>query len=296
MNIDQIDLRKLRAYQLVAQLGNLRSAAARLHQTAPAVSSKIRLLEAELGMQLLDRLPNRLRLSKGGQKFLPEVQAVVERMERALNVLTDSSDLSGRISVSVGSDCSWYIAPRISGFLKRHPDVSSIDRSCGGRKRSMSVPMGAWMSRLAFSPTCRGRLTSECSSRPHYRWSAHPAIPCCGSSRYSLLISRGTSSSSSRVMVPRGCCSTRSWGNTPGARRVLSRPRIARPPTSSRKWMSGWRSLHSLCIAQVRDARTTAIRLEHFFGTVPFRAIFRKERSSSLVDTLIQDLAAPIFK
>jgi hypothetical protein len=280
MNIDQIDLRKLRAYQLVAQLGNLRSAAARLHQTAPAVSSKIRLLEAELGMQLFDRLPNRLRLSKGGQKFLPEVQAVVERMERALNVLTDSSDL----------------APRISGFLKRHPDVSSIHRSCGGRKRSMSVPMGAWMSRLAFSPTCRGRLTSECSSRPRYRWSAHPAIPCCGSSRYSLLISCGTSSSSSRVMVPRGCCSTRSWGNTPGARRVLSRPRIARPPTSSRKWMSGWRSLHSLCIAQVRDARTTAIRLEHFFGTVPFRAIFRKERSSSLVDTLIQDLAAPIFK
>jgi hypothetical protein len=54
--------------------------------------------------------------------------------------------------------------------------------------------------------------------------------------------------------------------------------------------------VHSLCIAQVLDARTTAIGLEHLFGTVPFRAIFRRERSSGLVDALIEDLMAPIFE
>jgi DNA-binding transcriptional LysR family regulator len=54
--------------------------------------------------------------------------------------------------------------------------------------------------------------------------------------------------------------------------------------------------VHSLCIVQVKDVRTTTIELKNFFGTVPFRAIFRKERGSGLADALIHDLTSVSFK
>lgn len=296
MNIDHIDLRKLRAYQLVAQLGNLRAAAARLHQTVPAVSSKIRLLEAELGVQLFDRLPNRLRLTKAGEKFLPEVQAVVERMERALNVLTDSSDLSGRISVSVGSDCSWYIAPRISRFLKRYPGVELDLQVLRGPEAinicshgGVDVAIGIF----AHVPrTLDKRVLVETSlslvCAPGHPLLRERKLRLADIARHKLILH--PRHGATRMMVDK------IMGQH--ARRTAGVIEVANCQTANTfaQMDVGVAIVHSLCIEQVRDAKTTAIGLEHFFGTVPFRAIFRKERSSGLVDALIQELAAPIFK
>lgn len=123
MDIDRLDLKKLRAFQLVSKHGNLRLAAVRLHQTVPAISSKIRRLEQELGIELFERLPNKLILTGAGERFLHEVEAVFDRAEQALATLSSAAAPAGRLSISTASDYSWYFAPRISNFLKRHPDV-----------------------------------------------------------------------------------------------------------------------------------------------------------------------------
>jgi DNA-binding transcriptional LysR family regulator len=123
MDLSELDLKKLRAFQLVAKHGNLRLAAARLNQTVPAISSKIRRLEDDLGIGLFERLPNKLILTQAGTRFLNEVEAIFERAEQALATLSAGHAPTGRLSVSTASDYSWYLAPRISNFLKRNPGV-----------------------------------------------------------------------------------------------------------------------------------------------------------------------------
>ena len=123
LQLDSLDLRRLRAFHLVAKHGNLRLAAARLKQSIPAISAKIRKLESDLGIELFERLPNKLILTPAGERFLLEVDGIFERAEQALATLTDRSP-EGRITVSVGSDHAWYYAPKIRNFLNRYPSVA----------------------------------------------------------------------------------------------------------------------------------------------------------------------------
>ena len=123
LQLDSLDLRRLRAFHLVAKHGNLRLAAARLKQSIPAISAKIRKLESDLGIELFERLPNKLILTPAGERFLLEVEGIFERAEQALATLTDRAP-EGRITVSVGSDHAWYYAPKIRNFLNRYPSVA----------------------------------------------------------------------------------------------------------------------------------------------------------------------------
>lgn len=123
LHLDTLDLRRLRAFHLVAKHGNLRLAAARLKQSIPAISAKIRKLEGEIGFDLFERLPNKLILTPAGDRFLREVDGIFERAEQALATLSAGAP-EGRITVSVGSDHAWYYAPKIRNFLNRYPNVS----------------------------------------------------------------------------------------------------------------------------------------------------------------------------
>jgi DNA-binding transcriptional LysR family regulator len=123
LNLDTLDLKRLRAFQLVATNGSLRVAAVRLKQSIPAISGKIRKLEQELGFDLFERLPNRLVLTLAGERFLREVDGIFERAEQALGTLQERSP-EQRISISVGSDHAWYFAPKIRDFLAHYPGVT----------------------------------------------------------------------------------------------------------------------------------------------------------------------------
>jgi DNA-binding transcriptional LysR family regulator len=124
VNLDTLDLKKLRAFHLVAKHGNLRLAAARLNQTVPAISSKLKHLERDLGLELFERLPNKLILTAVGERFLREVDAVLERAEQALASLSSGANPTGRLSVSIGTDHTWFSVPKISEFIKRYPGVA----------------------------------------------------------------------------------------------------------------------------------------------------------------------------
>lgn len=123
MDVGHLDFKKLWAFYLVAKLGNLRLAASRLNQTVPAVSAKLRQLETELEARLFERLPNRLLLTELGEGFFREVEAVFARAQEAMATLAVGEEPSGRLRVSMGSDLTWYIAPRIGTFVRKFPRV-----------------------------------------------------------------------------------------------------------------------------------------------------------------------------
>lgn len=78
-----MELRHLRYFLAVAEHENVRMASERLHVTQPAVSRQIQDLEDELGVQLFERLPRGLRLSRCGTAFQEDVLQVMTALQAA---------------------------------------------------------------------------------------------------------------------------------------------------------------------------------------------------------------------
>lgn len=72
-----MNLRRLECFIAVAESGSLRAAARRLHVTPPSLSQQLKVLETEIGGELLERLPRGTRLTPAGRAFLPEARAAV---------------------------------------------------------------------------------------------------------------------------------------------------------------------------------------------------------------------------
>lgn len=77
----------LPAFQAVAELENLRGAAAQLRIAPSALSRSVRLLEERIGFSLFRRTPTGLRLTAQGRQFAQAVQASMAALRGALSGL-----------------------------------------------------------------------------------------------------------------------------------------------------------------------------------------------------------------
>lgn len=118
-----VDLKKLRAFYLVAKHGSLRNAAARLLLSTSAISIQITQLEKELGVKLFDRVGRKLVLEPSGQVFLEHVQTVLEAVDDAVASVSKIKAPRKRISLAVGTDLTRFFSPAIAKFMKTHPDI-----------------------------------------------------------------------------------------------------------------------------------------------------------------------------
>ncbi len=123
MNPNAIDLKKLRAFYLVAKHGSLRNAAARLLLSTSAISIQITQLEKELGVKLFDRVGRKLVLEPTGQIFLDHVQNVLDAFDDAVASVSKVQPRRQRISLAVGTDLTRFFSPAIAKFMKAHPDI-----------------------------------------------------------------------------------------------------------------------------------------------------------------------------
>ena len=72
-----MDLRHLRTFVTVVDMGTVSKAALRLHIAQPALSRQIRALEEELGIALFDRIGGRLQLSSAGERLLGDCRGLL---------------------------------------------------------------------------------------------------------------------------------------------------------------------------------------------------------------------------
>jgi DNA-binding transcriptional LysR family regulator len=123
MSGSNVDIKKLRAFYLVATHGSLRSAATRLLLSTSAISIQINQLEKELGVKLFRRVGRKLVLEPSGKTFLEHVQSVLKAVDDAVASISKVKMPKRRISIAVGPDLTRIFSAAIGKFMKKHPDV-----------------------------------------------------------------------------------------------------------------------------------------------------------------------------
>ncbi|HZS40401.1 MAG TPA: LysR substrate-binding domain-containing protein [Polyangia bacterium] len=119
-----MELRHLRYFVAVAEEESVTRAATRLHVSQPPLSRQIRSLERELGADLFDRSPNRLRLTTAGETFLAEARAVLQRAEDAVELLKAVAlGKQGKVRVGHAPAAIEVLRRALPSFSRTHPHV-----------------------------------------------------------------------------------------------------------------------------------------------------------------------------
>src|SRR5262245_33895022 len=120
-------LSSLRAFEAVARRLSFSRAAEDLHVTPGAVSQQIRFLEQYLGESLFERTRRSVALTETGMKMLPEIQAGLETLSRALNNKTAPAGKALSISVAPSFASKWLL-PRLADFPTGTPMSTCVSR------------------------------------------------------------------------------------------------------------------------------------------------------------------------
>ncbi|HEX6352391.1 LysR family transcriptional regulator [Actinophytocola sp.] len=121
-----MEIRQLRYLVTIVETGGFTRAAERVHVAQPGVSSQIRLLERELGQELLDRSGRAVRLTDAGAAVLPHARAALRAIDDLRDVADEMAGLvRGRVRLGMVTSCG---VPDMPALLERfRRDYPGID-------------------------------------------------------------------------------------------------------------------------------------------------------------------------
>mgnify|MGYP001775390841 FL=1 len=106
MEVD-MDIRRFRIFQAVAQEKSFTKAAQKLYMTQPAVSKAIHELEEELQLPLFERFPKKTIMTPVGEQFLQQVQQLLQlydSMKQDAALLQEASILQIGSSITIANE------------------------------------------------------------------------------------------------------------------------------------------------------------------------------------------------
>ncbi|UVA80603.1 LysR family transcriptional regulator [Pandoraea commovens] len=120
-----ISLRQLKAFVLVATLGNFTRAAERLHITQAGLSVMMREIETQLGSRLFDRTTRSVTLTDAGHALLPVASAAVSQLDAVAGQIATFGQVSRKtLRIAATPLVSSHLMPEWFGtFQRANPDV-----------------------------------------------------------------------------------------------------------------------------------------------------------------------------
>lgn len=129
-----MDLRLLHRFIVVAEMGSINKAAAKLNFSQPALTKSIRLLEERLDVTLIVRGPRGISLTPIGEKILKHaklMEAEIRKLDGEIDVFKNNSMGHVRIGVPPGP-----------GFLSTVMPIAATKMTRSGVRITLDVTMG----------------------------------------------------------------------------------------------------------------------------------------------------------
>ena len=112
-------------FSVLASAGSLSAAARELGVTTPAVSKHLALMEARVGLLLVNRTTRRMSLTPEGELYLQHARRILGEIDDLQQLLGVSKAMPQgllRVNATLGFGRS-HVAPLISRFARKHPQV-----------------------------------------------------------------------------------------------------------------------------------------------------------------------------
>lgn len=118
MHLDDLSL-----FVRVAQTRSLSEAARQLDQTPSAVSARLKRMEQEIGVRLVERTTRTLRLTPEGESFLRTCDTMTLAWTHGQSLLLqDARAVEGRIHIAAPSDtCAQFLSEWMGDYIRAHP-------------------------------------------------------------------------------------------------------------------------------------------------------------------------------
>jgi DNA-binding transcriptional LysR family regulator len=140
-----VDVRQLRYFATVAEELHFGRAARRLNISQPPLSTAIRSLEDELGVQLLTRTSHRVELTEAGKVMLADVYRLLEQFEQLkANVQRAKAGAKVKLRLGALSTLLVEVIPDVLlAFTKEHPEIEVSLHEADTEEGIASIQRGA---------------------------------------------------------------------------------------------------------------------------------------------------------
>ncbi|WP_127144041.1 LysR family transcriptional regulator [Pelagibacterium montanilacus] len=179
---------KLHYFQLVAEFGSIRRAAHALNVAPSVLSRSIRQIEADLDVQLFDRVSRRLKLTSAGETLLYHTRASALELGHALNFIQDLKGLrGGTVSIAAIESVARHAIPKVLGmFWRSHENVEVDIHVAGSTEAFESVANGLHDLAVAFDVDVPRRARRLASCRMKLGALLRPDHPLAGNRSVTL--------------------------------------------------------------------------------------------------------------
>lgn len=118
-----MELNHLKYFYVVAREGGFSKASRLLHVAQPAITRVVKALEAELGVELLDRSGKTVTLTKTGSDIYRKCEVIFAEVDGIRHLTAKKpGELSGALSIGAVEPIANYLVPGALGaLLARHP-------------------------------------------------------------------------------------------------------------------------------------------------------------------------------
>jgi DNA-binding transcriptional LysR family regulator len=122
-----LDARRLRIYSAVAEEGSFTAAADRLYLSQSAVSQQMAILEREVCVPLMERVPRGIRLTPAGELLAERAKSVLSMMASIEQELQRLVDRPAQVRLGAFPTAGAHLIPlAVKAYRQRHPDAQIV--------------------------------------------------------------------------------------------------------------------------------------------------------------------------